>query len=568
MNKSPLAFIFATTICGSFISVFAQTNLPSTSAELEAIKRILPQQESIEIMSEKARKNLQEKSSAKDVADMIEKIVLPAAWTQPPQCLQMDRLVIDKTWGREAVAKTPWREIPLVNRCLEPQQFLAQIGSAVQALADQGYLVTSVSPAQTIEGHSAHVSVHLVALDQFVFQDSANAMYLQGLDLKEGEPINLHELDELIERIARLRSNDPHLNISLSSDYKFATLHISNLKSSKNFYFDAGVTDRSGSRIHNASASAEDVLGQGEVLALSGQYTMLSSGHSSLKTISMDTPVGNTLLSVSYSEGGSRTTFFSNEITRIWLSNDRSTKVGVKTNIFRNHNTLLSLSAGVKTKNTQTWIDEYLTESQSPNLSVGELGLSFKYLLDSQNFFSSELNFKSGMSILGAQRDSNIIGLTRSDAHAQFAALSSTNVLSSPLDLFGKNYRWINIIQLFSAQHGLYPSEQFLMSSSSGAEGFYKSQTLADKAVTLKTSLSSEWSVPWLNRPLQSIFSYAYAKGNRYVDTDQIRLKGAGLQLSYAIAGGVITCNSYFPDRNIGTVKDSASFSLAMQIAF
>lgn len=519
-------------------------------------------------MSEKARKNLQENSSAKDMADTIEKIVLPAAWTQPPQCLQIDRLVIDKTWGREVVAKTTWREIRLGDRCLDRDQYLAQIGSAVQALADQGYLVTSVSPALTIEGHSAHVSVHLVALDQFVFQDSANAMYLQGLDLKEGEPINLHALDELIERISRLRSNDPHLNISPSSDYKFATLYISNVKSSKNFYFDAGITDRRGARIHSASASAEDVLGQGEVLTLSGQYTMLPSGHSSLKTIAMDTPVGNTLLSVSYSEGGSRTTFVSNDITRIWLSNDRSTKLGVKTNIFRNHNTLLSFSAGVKTKNTQTWIDEYLTESQSPNLSVGELGLSWKYLLDSQTFFSSELNFKSGMSILGAQRDSNIIGLTRSDAHAQFGALSSTSVLSSPIDLWRKNFRWVNVVQLFHAQHGLYPSEQFLMLSPTGVEGFFKSQTLADKAVTLKTSLSSEWSTPWLNRPLQSIFSYAYADGVRYVDSDRTRLRGAVWQLSYPITGGVVTYTSYLPEKNRKTANDSASYSIAMQLAF
>jgi hemolysin activation/secretion protein len=568
MNKFTVSLLSTVTIYGSLISAFAETSHSSPGADLEAIKRSYPLLESLEVLSEKARKNLLESSSSTNVTEMIEKIVLPAAWTDMPQCLTVDYLVFDKTWGREKVVKNPWREIQLPDKCLERHQYLVYIRSAVQDLANQGYLVTSVNPEQDIEGHTVHVSFHLMALDQFVFQDSASAGYLKGLELKEGEPINLHALDELIERMTRLRSNDPHLNISPSTDYKFAALNINNVRNSKNFYFDGGITDRRGARIQSASFSSEDTLGQREVLSLSGQYTLLPSGNSSLKTVAMEIPVKNTFLSIAYTEGGSHTSFSSNNSEHAWLSNDRSTKVGIYTNIYRNQSAVWSFIAGLKIKNTQTWIDEYLTESQSPKLTVGEFGLSLKYLLDSQSFFSSDLNFKSGMSILGAQLDSNITEITRSDAHAQFEALSSTSLFSSPINLLGKNFRWISIVQLFHAQQGLYPGEQFLMSSPTGVEGFFKSQTLADKAMTLKTSLSSEWTVPWLSRPLRGIVSYAYADGVRYVDSEKNRLRGAGLQISYGFEGGLISCTSYLPVKNVKTANDSASFNLTLQLTY
>ncbi|MEO7322770.1 MAG: ShlB/FhaC/HecB family hemolysin secretion/activation protein, partial [Burkholderiales bacterium] len=284
---------------------------------------------------------------------------------------------------------------------------------------------------------------------------------------KQGQLLNLTDLEQGIDQLNRLRRNHAELRTEPGDTPGGSVVAIEN-KDTERFYYSLGVdnygSDTSGRTRYRAGVEADNLLGLQEMLGLS----YVGSLDTNALLFSSSLPWGyNTFnYTYSYSEfqdliGDSALLFGRSEgHTLAWnriLSRSRLGKSGMD----------VSLSA----RKAEREINNF--ELLPQRLTVARLGFNKLRRFEWSTvpgFWTADAGYVRGLNVIGATDDPS--DLPRDGAHAQFGKIDVSGSLAAQ---FGRSFAYRGALNGQWTRNALFSSEQIFAGGASSVRGFSES---------------------------------------------------------------------------------------------
>ena len=363
-----------------------------------------------------------------------------------------------------------------------------------------------------------------------------------------GQPLNLRDVEQGLDQINRLLSNDARMSIEPGSEAGASVLVITNEPKKRwRVNVSADNTGSAGTGPGQGSVGLffDNLLGLNDSVSITDRRTLDrkdGTRDSVSDTFSYVVPYGYNTFSVGFSKSSYATTFALPGGTRLKSDGDSTTAfLRADRVIFRNRDHLLTLSGTLTHKDSKNYLEKQYLDVSSRQLTIADADLSLRSAAFGGVAFLGA-GWSQGLNAFGALDDAG--GLPDSAPRAQFgkARVSASWLRSFPLDAG----RSIDVSTSFSAQYArdvLYGSEQLLVGSVYTVRGFSRYSVSNDNGwfvrndVGLRNAFSlGGYSGDWR---VYAGLDAGHVSGHRD-DGDSATLAGAALGVSVKLGSAML----------------------------
>lgn len=453
--------------------------------------------------------------------------------TEKPQigagCRDIDAITIEGTTKLPSAAREKL-ERDFSGRCLSADDLEKLLAEITAQYIQMGHITTrAYLPAQDLAQKKLKIQVVEGIVSKLVVRDNKQGASVNPRNIFpgiEGKILNLRDLEQGIDQLARLSSNDPKFDIEPAEKPGESVVVINNNQGSP-FHFGVNV-DNTGSKSTGqwqtgVNFGTDNLLGWNEALSITHRQSTpgdRNRKNSVSDSVNFAVPYGYTTIS----GGMSRSEYVSTSVAAAGnelLSNGDTTSYNLRADrvVYRDKDSRVSVSTTLTNKTTNTYFEHLFLAVASRTLTVWDLDLSMS-TKTSVGMFSAELGYSRGLKMLGALRSPTT--LTADMPTAQFDKYRLSLGYSLPFDLAGHKAMFTSNLTAQRAGDTLFGSEQMLIGGTFTVRGFVRNTLSGDNGYYWRNELS-------VNKPVSVAGHTINTRAHIGVDTGRVSSRAANV---------------------------------------
>ena len=461
-------------------------------------------------------------------------------------CRDIQRIAIEGATQLSAALRAQI-DADYAGRCLDARKLEDILALITKRYIDDGFITTrAYLPAQDLRTGTLTIRIVEGRIEKYEFEATRpSGVWLRGaFPPVPGDLLNLRDLEQGIDQLNRLGSNNAQLDIRPGAQPGDSVVMVRNasrrpvrlLTTADNLG-----TPSTGRTSLAATMSLDSAFGFNELIALTQRNSVPhDANHRSEATaLTASVPWGFNTVSVDLSR-----TAYANRITQpsgnTILAEGRTENVGLSVDrvLFRNAGSRLSASARIGTQDTRSWLGGELLGVASRELATTDVGLNGFAALGG-GVVNGRIAWVHGLNALGALNDP--VNLPKDQPHAQFDKFTFDLGFDRRFTVADTTLAWSSQISGQHSRDTLYGAQQILIGGPGSVRG------------SLLNTLSGDSGAWWRNElslPFQQSLGGTSASGRVYVGFDighvsnraagvpSGSMSGATLGLSLQAAGG------------------------------
>lgn len=484
-------------LCLSVISMMSCASYAQTPADIDAAQRqaeIIQRQEQQRLQRERQEvQRRTEEVKGIDTTTLQPKIEVPDIGAP---CREIKEIVIiDAPRLSDRVRKNITTEF--TGHCLNSSDIEHILSQITKNYIDRGYITTRVylAPQDLSKGRLEILVVEGIVEKVMVDDGGAKSVSVSNVfPGVEGNVLNLRDLEQGIDQINRLTSNNAKLDIEPGEKPGTSTVVVHNHPTSP-YHLIASYDNQgyvlTGDKQVGVSVGADNLLGFDELFFATHRQSVpgdLDSRYSQSDSLYFSIPFGYS----TFSMGPSRSKYVetiktpsgvnllaSGDITSNFVSFDRV--------IYRDQSTRASLTATLTTKKYNNYLNGQFLAASSRNLTVLDLDSHLNTGL-AGGVLTIDLGYARGLNIIDALNDPEF--LPDSAPHAQFGKFKYGIGYVIPFKLLGKDLSFSSRLTGQRARNVLFGSEQIQIGGLYSVRGFVLNILAGDDGYYVRNELS------------------------------------------------------------------------------
>ncbi|MCD6027172.1 MAG: ShlB/FhaC/HecB family hemolysin secretion/activation protein [Solimicrobium sp.] len=550
LSNSPVSAIVRITkvLCLSMAVLMSVASHAQTPADIDAAQRqaeIIQRQEQEQLQRDQERvRRRPERVEGIDTKSLQPKIEVPDAGQA---CREISEIVISGAPHLSAVARNHINT-EFSGRCLKAADIEKILGQITKDYIDHGYITTRVYLApQNLTTGRLEILVVEGVVEKIIEDDgSANNLFMGNIfPGVVGNLLNLKDLEQGIDQINRLSSNNAQLDIAPGSKPGLSTVVIRNQRRSPYHFsatYDNQGSESTGKTQAALNAGVDNLLGLNEMFFATHRKSVpgdVDRKYAEINSLNFNIPFGYTTFSMGTSRSKYASTIGVPSGNALVASGDTIiNNARLERVMYRNHSTRAYLAATITTKDSRNFLEQQFLGVSSRRLTV--LNLTGNLNTDvAGGILTLDLGYSKGLDALGALSDPD--SLPDWAPRAQFGKIKYSVNYNIPFHLLDKSFSFNSQLTGQKARTVLFGSEQFLVGGLFSVRGFTGNNTLGgDDGFYLRNELSMRHPLVIGN---ETIFSRIYAGydfgkvKNRVANIPQGRISGMVVGVSINVRG-------------------------------
>jgi len=436
---------------------------------------------------------------------------------------------------------------PYIGQCLGVPQLNALIKAVTDHYVEKG-LVTSRAYLPQQDLSSGHLQVLVVegtlegvkASEGSQLSERELAMTFPG---QLGVPVNLREIEQLLEQLNRLPSNQAQMELVPGTQVGGSSVLVNNAPKKPwrvNLSRNNEGQKSTGEQQWGAGFEWDSPLGLADQLVLRGAHDAISDHQKISKNamLNYSLPWGWWIFSYAYSESEYRSLAQGNGFDFKQTGDSENHQLRAERVVYRDALSKTSVNVGVSHLRTNNYIEDSRLAVSSNRLSELQLGINHGRRVGSA-FVNADLGVQNGIGVFDAQRNNQhrdqFGNLTATPDYRKYTATLS---YLQPFKLWGESFSFSSLATGQRSEDVLFSAQRMSLGGLSSVRG-YKDQTLSgDSGGYWRNDL--RWSRPvtwgWLN-PVLSEYgtSLGYDQGvirhDRYNESVHGRVSSNSLEV-------------------------------------
>ena len=428
------------------------------------------------------------------------------------------------------------------GKCLNVADIEKILGTITKDYIDRGYVTTrAYLPAQDLSTGILEILVIEGVVEKIMIKDGdTNSISVRNVfSSGEGDLLNLRDLEQGIDQINRLASNNAQLDIQPGEATGASQIIVYNQPGTRFHYYVS--TDNQGSKSTGEvqtglTFTADNLLGFDDMF--SATHRESTPGDSDRKfsgsdSVNFSIPFGYTTVSLatSYSRYAS-TIRVPSGLELIASGNNRSDSLNIDRVMYRDQSTRVLLAASITGKNARNYLDNQFLGVSSRRLTVLDIDANLSTDV-AGGVLSLDLGFAQGLSVGGALKDPD--NLPDWAPRAQFRKIKAGFNYMHPFRLFDER---MSFTSQFSAQKShsvLYGSEQITIGGLYSVRGFVNNSLSGDDGYFWRNEISVHKPITIGGEAVSARFYAGYDLGevsSQVDDVPQGRMSGMVVGIS------------------------------------
>lgn len=471
---------------------FAQTQADIDAAQRQA--ETIQQQEQQRIQQDQAAaRRRSERVNGMDTQPLVPKIEVPSIGAT---CRDISEITIkDAPHLSGSVRKQINSEF--AGHCLNVGDIERILTIITKDYIDRGFITTrAYLPPQDLSKGHLEILVIEGTVEKILIQDgnSKSISIRNVFPGIEGNVLNLRDLEQGVEQINRLISNNAKLDIQPGDKPGESTVVVNNQPQHRlhlTLSLDNQGQSATGKQQAGVTGSADNLLGFDENISLTHRESTPGDPASKFArsdNLNINIPFGYSTLSLgsSYSQYAS-TILLPSGLTLVSSGNSKYDNVRLDRVVYRSQVTRASLAATLTTKESNNYLDGQYLGVSSRNLTVLDLDSTLNTALVG-GVISVNLGYARGLSAMGALQDSD--SLPDSAPHAQFSKFKYGFNYSRPFRVLNKDLSFTSQLTGQASNQVLYSTEQILIGGLYSVRGFVNNVLSGDDGYYWRNEVS------------------------------------------------------------------------------
>lgn len=436
-----------------------------------------------------------------------------------------------------------------VDRCLGVSEIEEILGEITKAYVEQGYVAArAYLPAQNLSSGRLEITVLEGKVSAIRIEDGGKDSISKGnvFPLVEGEMLNLRDLEQGIDQINRLASNNAQLDILPGEAAGESVIVIRNTPRFPLHFsisYDNQGLPSTGEKQTGVTLGLDNPLRFNDFVSAThrestpGDRDRKFSGSDSL-TYSI--PFGYTTATLGWSRSRYASTIqLPSGLELVSSGNTTVSYMNVDRVVYRDQTNRATLGATLSSKNAKNYLDDQFLEVSSRKLTLLDIDGSLATRL-AGSVIQAGAGLTQGLRALGAMKDPD--GLPDTAPRAQFRKYRLGLNYSLPFRALNRDAAFTSQLSGQYAKDPLFGSEQMLIGSLYTVRGFMNNTLSGDHGYYWRNELSMHFPIPLGDTTLGGRAFLAYDQGevsSRAPGSLGGKLAGGAIGVSVGWAGAI-----------------------------
>lgn len=462
------------------------------------------------------------------------------------KCRNIRELVIGSAPNLSAAVRRKI-ELEFTGRCLGVTEIEQILGEITRDYVLRGYITTrAYLPQQDLGTGKLEIIIIEGVIEKIMLDDGGrdSIRLFNAVPAEAGGLLNLRDLEQGIDQINRLASNDARLDIQPGSTPGESVVVIHNQPKRRfrvSTTYDNQGSASTGKHQAGVTLSADNLLTVNDFISIGHRESLPGDQEAKFSEsdfASFTLPIGYSTFS--YSHSNSRYVSMITMPSGLSLrstGDSQNDSVSLDRVVYRDQGTRATLTGMLTTKSSQNFLAGELLGVSSRNLTVLDLdaGLTTGFL---GGIFSLNLGWAQGLAFAGAIKDPD--NLPSSAPRGQFHKLKFGSGYHLPFKLAGQDLAFSSQLTGQQAYDTLYGSEQIMIGGIYTVRGFVRNVLSGDNGYYIRNELSLRraFEVAGQTLPVRVFFGIDHGEvRNRVANIPSGSLTGAALGASISWAG-------------------------------
>ena len=389
------------------------------------------------------------------------------------------------------------------GRCLAASDLEAILAALTKRYIERGDITTrAYLPAQDLRSGTLQIAIVEGTIERFELQASgrtANAVNLDGaFPAKPGDRLNLRDLEQGIDQLNSLSSNDAALDVQPGSQPGQSVVLVRNQAALPVHLFatyDNLGTPATGKEAASATVSFDGLLGLNELIAVTRRQSVPHDGDHNADSTALRAVLPWGYNTFTFDASQSQYVNVLNLPSGTQLASEGTTatqSLGAERVVYRDQASRLSLATHLTAQDTRSFLGgEYMGvgSRKLTTLDIGGAG----FMQAAGGILNGRVAYVRGLKALDALDDMD--ALPAAYPHAQFGKLVLDAGYGRRFALGSQALQWNS---QFSAQHSgdtLYGTQQFLIGGASSVRGSLENVLSGDSGWFIRNDVGLPWQM-------------------------------------------------------------------------
>ena len=530
-------------LCMATVTLVPMLSSAQTPADISAAQRqaeILQRQEQERLQQDDARRR-NDPVDGLDTRQLQPKITVPELGAS---CRSIRVVNISSAPNLSAAMRQRITD-EFTGRCLNVNDIERILGEITKYYIDRGFITTrAYLPQQDLSSGQLEILVIEGVIEKIMINDGDAKSVSVGnvFPGREGSLLNLRDLEQGIDQINRLPSNNAKLDIQ-PGDKTGGSVVVINNKPGSPFRVSLN-TDNQGSVSTGAAQTAltlgaDNLLYFNESLSVTHRESLPNQPgrkYSASDSVNFSIPIGYSTVSL----GTNRSLYFSpitlaSGLEFITSGSSKSDTIRLDRVVYRDQSTRASLASTLTTKDSKNYLGSLFLDVSSRKLTVLDLDGSLNTGLLG-GVLTLDLGVARGLTAMAALRDAP--GLPDTAPRAQFSKLKAGFSYAKPFRVLNTDVSWTSQMTAQKANNVLYGSEQISIGGLYSVRGYAKNSLTGDDGYYWRNEVSVRQPLTLGSETISSRLYAGYDRGyvsNRVPGGAQGKLEGmvAGISVNW-----------------------------------
>lgn len=427
------------------------------------------------------------------------------------------------------------------GQCLGAAEIEKLLGEITKFYIDRGYVTTrAYLPGQDLSKGTLKLLVIEGTIEKLSLEDGdKRSVNTATLFPAEGQLLNLRDLEQGIDQVNQLSSNNASLDLQPGSRPGTSVVVIKNAPQKPwrvNVSADNQGSKSTGETQLGLSLSVDGLFNLNEALLLTHRRSVPSDRdrmYSASDSINLSVPFGYSTASVSASRSVYTSSFIAASGNELQSRGSSETVSGTLERVmYRDQDSRLGVGATLSRKSSHNYLENQFLAVSSRALSVLDVEANY-WKAGAWGVLQTSLSHSQGLSRWNALEDPS--GLPDDAPKAQFSKWGLNLNYTLPFELAGQTMGWSTSVTAQASNDVLYGSEQILIGGLYTVRGFVNSTLSGDDGFYVRNDLSWFTHLPLGSdkRPMRVFLGLDHGRvSNKVAGIQQGALTGMALGAS------------------------------------
>lgn len=456
-------------------------------------------------------------------------------------CLQIDIIELNGAFGLSVRRRAKLLK-PFVGQCLAANDLNRLLSDITNAYLKQGYVTTrAYLPAQDLQDRVLHIQVIEGRLESIDGADISSALEASmSSPARIGERLNLRELEQLIDQLARLPSRQVSMELAPGEKVggSHVLLHGQKLKPWRVALNRHNDGQRStGEQQWGLNLVWDSPLGFADQLSLRGSADAVSDRyqHSATHGFSYSVPYGWWTFNYFYNHSYYRTKAQGQDVSFVLDGVSTTQALTAERVLHRDGVSKTALSVGLNHLRSRNYLDNQRLNVSSQRLTEQQISFNHGRRVGPA-FINLDLGYQRGIGALDAQRAGHP---QAGEPVARYNKYTVTASYLHTFQLLGERFSFDSVLSAQRSEDVLFSPQRFSLGGLYSIRGFKEQSVTGDSGYYLRNQLRWTRSVAWeWLRPVVQEYSLTAAydmgaiRGDTYNKEQSGRLSSQAFELS------------------------------------